>query len=245
MERSSATVTEVLSAPFTINKLQIKNRIVLGPMAVLRPTAGRSTQRADDRVPHAPSQGRRRPRDRGRIRRERSRLERVAVLPQPAPRQGRVHRRPVPHGRGRAHGRLADLRPALPELRTDGRPAQRRPDLGREPQVRRLRIRRTARSHVRARGSGHASASRGDRRGDQGTRERRRRSRRAGPGRRASTVSRSALTCATSTRPSSRRSPTSGPMSTAARPRTGLVRCATWSLRSVPRSVRTFPWASG
>ena len=35
---SSATVTEVLSAPFTINKLQIKNRIVLGPMAVLRPT---------------------------------------------------------------------------------------------------------------------------------------------------------------------------------------------------------------
>ena len=35
---SSATMTEVLSAPFTINKLQIKNRIVLGPMAVLRPT---------------------------------------------------------------------------------------------------------------------------------------------------------------------------------------------------------------
>src|SRR3954470_8330105 len=35
----SATAAEVLSSSFTINKLQIKNRIVLGPMAVLRPTA--------------------------------------------------------------------------------------------------------------------------------------------------------------------------------------------------------------
>ena len=32
------TTTEVLASPFTINKLLIKNRIVLGPMAVLRPT---------------------------------------------------------------------------------------------------------------------------------------------------------------------------------------------------------------
>ena len=32
------TTTEVLASPFAINKLLIKNRIVLGPMAVLRPT---------------------------------------------------------------------------------------------------------------------------------------------------------------------------------------------------------------
>lgn len=35
---TSDTTTEVLASPFTINKLLIKNRIVLGPMAVLRPT---------------------------------------------------------------------------------------------------------------------------------------------------------------------------------------------------------------
>lgn len=35
---TSATATEVLASPFTINKLRIKNRVVLGPMAVLRPT---------------------------------------------------------------------------------------------------------------------------------------------------------------------------------------------------------------
>ena len=36
---TSDTTTGVLASPFTINKLLIKNRIVLGPMAVLRPTA--------------------------------------------------------------------------------------------------------------------------------------------------------------------------------------------------------------
>ena len=36
---TSDTATEVLASPFTINTLTIKNRIVLGPMAVLRPTA--------------------------------------------------------------------------------------------------------------------------------------------------------------------------------------------------------------
>ena len=35
---TSTTATEVLASPFTINKLRIKNRVVLGPMAVLRPT---------------------------------------------------------------------------------------------------------------------------------------------------------------------------------------------------------------
>ena len=35
---TSDTATEVLASPFTINTLTIKNRIVLGPMAVLRPT---------------------------------------------------------------------------------------------------------------------------------------------------------------------------------------------------------------
>lgn len=35
---TSDTTTEVLASPFTINKLLIKNRIVLGPTAVLRPT---------------------------------------------------------------------------------------------------------------------------------------------------------------------------------------------------------------
>ncbi|WP_406430202.1 NADH:flavin oxidoreductase [Streptomyces sp. NBC_01589] len=34
----SGTTAEVLASPFTVNKLQLKNRIVLGPMAVLRPT---------------------------------------------------------------------------------------------------------------------------------------------------------------------------------------------------------------
>jgi 2,4-dienoyl-CoA reductase-like NADH-dependent reductase (Old Yellow Enzyme family) len=36
---TSDTATEVLASPFTINTLTVKNRIVLGPMAVLRPTA--------------------------------------------------------------------------------------------------------------------------------------------------------------------------------------------------------------
>ena len=36
---TSDITTGVLASPFTINKLLIKNRIVLGPMAVLRPTA--------------------------------------------------------------------------------------------------------------------------------------------------------------------------------------------------------------
>jgi 2,4-dienoyl-CoA reductase-like NADH-dependent reductase (Old Yellow Enzyme family) len=35
---TSDSAAEVLAAPFTINKLLIRNRIVLGPMAVLRPT---------------------------------------------------------------------------------------------------------------------------------------------------------------------------------------------------------------
>jgi 2,4-dienoyl-CoA reductase (NADPH2) len=35
---TSDTTTEVLASPLTINKLLIKNRIILGPMAVLRPT---------------------------------------------------------------------------------------------------------------------------------------------------------------------------------------------------------------
>jgi 2,4-dienoyl-CoA reductase-like NADH-dependent reductase (Old Yellow Enzyme family) len=33
---TSDTTTEVLASPLTINKLLIKNRIVLGPMAVLK-----------------------------------------------------------------------------------------------------------------------------------------------------------------------------------------------------------------
>lgn len=36
---SPSTVAEVLGAPLTINKLTLKNRIILGPMAVLQPTA--------------------------------------------------------------------------------------------------------------------------------------------------------------------------------------------------------------
>ncbi|WP_193597567.1 NADH:flavin oxidoreductase [Microbacterium sp. YJN-G] len=35
---SAATTAEVLGAPLTINKLTLKNRIILGPMAVLQPT---------------------------------------------------------------------------------------------------------------------------------------------------------------------------------------------------------------
>jgi 2,4-dienoyl-CoA reductase (NADPH2) len=42
---TSDTTTELLASPFTINKLLVKNRIILGPMAVLRPTRdGRPTK---------------------------------------------------------------------------------------------------------------------------------------------------------------------------------------------------------
>ena len=37
-QRMDVSVREVLSSPLTINKLVLKNRIILGPMAVLRPT---------------------------------------------------------------------------------------------------------------------------------------------------------------------------------------------------------------
>ena len=56
---TSDTTTEVLASPFTINKLLIKNRIVLSLMAVLRPTADGRPSEQTIAFLNAPSKGRR------------------------------------------------------------------------------------------------------------------------------------------------------------------------------------------
>ena len=242
---TSDTATEVLASPFTINTLTVKNRIVLGPMAVLRPTAdGRPSEQTIAFLTRRARGGAGLIIVGGSVASDRAwnespffpniRFDKDEFVPDLARIVDAVHA-----------ARRADLRAALPELRPHGRAAQRCLISAASPKPVDF-------------GSGglpdHCLRPRRPRHARPRTRRRWRRSRPSRPtssppraARRppASTASRSPRTCATSTRRSSRRWRTSAPTSTAAPPRTVPGPCATRSRQSAPRSAPTTRSASG
>ena len=128
---TSETATEVLASPFTINKLVIKNRIVLGPMTVLRPKQdGRASEQTIAFLTRRAKGGVGLVIVGGSVASERAwnespfcpnlRFDKDEFVPDLARLVDAVH---------------AGLRAAFPELRPQGRAPQRRADLGCEPEA--------------------------------------------------------------------------------------------------------------